>query len=361
VARSIERIAVLGAGPGGLAAAAALAHRGRRVTLYNRSSDRIQPIHERGGVDIEGGYGEAFVPLAAATTDPAAAFDEADLFLVAAPAYAQVSLVEKLIPFLRPGRALVLLSGSGGSLEVAPLLRKVGLDPARDVLVGETVSLPQSGRMIGPAKVRIRLAAPRTRGAAFPGIRTAELAALLQDVIPLNARPNVLDPALNNPNFLIHPAPMLLNYAAVERAQGALSIMNEGMTPAVLRCLDAVDAEKMAVARAFGLDPISIDDFYREIGSGPHVYRQPGEPFDLKDRIWPRYVTEDVPYGTVLISALGSIAGVPTPLCDGITHVLSVAEGTDFWAQGRGVQRLGLAGLTKTQVIAYVTSGERPN
>ena len=62
----------------------------------------------------------------------------------------------------------------------------------------------------------------------------------------------MLDPGLNNPNFMMSPAPMLLNYAAVERADGMLSIMNEGMTKGVLRCLDAVDAEKMALQKALG-------------------------------------------------------------------------------------------------------------
>ena len=111
--------------------------------------------------------------------------------------------------------------------------------------------------------------------------RTAELAKRLDGILAIFTRPNVLAPALNNPNFLIHPAPMLLNYAAVERAQGQLSIMNEGMTPAVLRCMDAVDAEKMAVEIAYGLEPITVDDIYREIGSSPDIYRKPGEPFNI--------------------------------------------------------------------------------
>jgi opine dehydrogenase len=167
-----------------------------------------------------------------------------------------------------------------------------------------------------------------------------------------------MDPGLNNPNFLIHPAPMLLNYAAVERADGYLSIMNEGMTPGVLRCLDAVDAEKMALCRALGLESIDIDSLYRETGSGPQVYRVKGEPFGLRDRIWPRYIDEDVPYGTVLMSSLGQQIGVPTPICDGINHVLSVVEEVDFWATGRTVEKMGLAGLSLDQILRYLETGE---
>jgi opine dehydrogenase len=136
--------------------------------------------------------------------------------------------------------------------------------------------------------------------------------------------------------------------------------MNEGMTPGTLRLLDAIDAEKMALQRVLGLDVVPIDDLYRETGSGPHVYRSPGEPFGLRDRIWDRYVTEDVPYGTVMYSSLGDLLGVPTPASDSTNTILSVVDQTDYWAQGRTAEKLGLAGLTREQVLEYLQTGERP-
>jgi opine dehydrogenase len=356
-----QRIAVLGAGPGGVSTAAVLAKRGLDVSLYNRSAERIAGIVARGGVETDGSLGDEFVPLPLVTADAADAFADRDIFLIAVPAYGQMAMLDSVIPFMRRGSAVVFLTGSGASLEAAPKLRKNGLDPTSDVLLGETMSLPQSGRFLGPAKIRIRIPSAKMRGAAFPGRRTGELVQRLEGIIGLFARPNVLDPALNNPNFLIHPAPMLLNYAAVERAQGQLSIMNEGMTPAVLRCMDAVDAEKRAVEAAYGLEPVTVDDIYREIGSSPDIYRKPGEPFNMKDRIWPRYVLEDVPYGTVLISSLAALAGIGTPICDAINHVLSVAEEQDFFALGRTTERLGLAGMNVAQVEEYVLSGRAPN
>lgn len=353
------RVAVLGAGPGGLATAARLARAGLDVSLFNRSAETLRPIVARGGVEIEGSLGDGFVPLANVTTDAHAALTGRDLFLVAVPAYGQMALLRIALPFLGGRSTLVFLTGSCASLEAVAILAERGLDPRTGVLLGETVSLPQSGRMVGPAKVRIRIPSASLRAAAFPGRRTAELIQRLDGILALKATPNVLDPGLNNPNFLIHPAPMLLNYAAVERANGQLSIMNEGMTSGVLRCLDAVDAEKRAVSAAYGLRPIAVDDLYREIGSTPDVYRKPGEPFGLKDRIWPRYVDEDVPYGTVLISSLGALARVPTPVCDGINSILSVVEGKDYWATGRTTRSLGLEGMSVAQAREYVASGTR--
>jgi len=355
-----RRIAVLGAGPGGMSTAAVLTRRGLDVSLYNRSPKALEPATERGGIEIEGSLGDGFVALPVITADPEDAFAGRRVFLIAVPAYGQMPMLRALLPHLNDESTVVFLSGSCASLEAVAVLAERGLDPRRGIVLGETFSLPQSGRIVGPAKVRIRIPGSRIRAAAFPGRRTDELVKRLDGVLELLPKPNVLDPGLHNPNFLIHPAPMLLNYAAVERAEGALSIMNEGMTPGVLRCLDAVDAERCAVAAAYGLEPIPVDEIYREIGSSPDVYRKPGEPFGLKDRIWPRYIEEDVPYGTVLISSLGDLAGVPTPVCDGINHILSVVEQKDFWSTGRTAARLGLEGMDVAQVRAYVTSGERP-
>ena len=354
--RKVQRIAILGAGPGGTAGAAALARRGFDVHLFNRSPGRIEAIKKAGGVEIEGDLGEEFVPIARVTTDIAEALQDRQLVMCFTPSNGQRLMAELAAPHMKAGMAFVLASGSAGSLEVASVFAQRHIDVNKDVLVGETVTLPQSARMTGPAKLRIKLPS-KVRTAAFPARNNDRLYELLSDVITFRPSPNVLDTGINNVNFIIHPAPMLLNYAAVERADGFLSIMNEGMTEGVLRCMDALDAEKMELSRRLGLEPISIDDLYRELGSGPHVYRVKGEPFGLRDRIWPRYINEDTPYGTVMLSSLGKQLDVPMPVSDSINHLLSVLEGVDFYAQGRTVERLGLAGLNAAQMHQYLHDG----
>ncbi len=266
----IENVVVMGAGPGGIAAAAALANRGYRATLYNRSRERLAPLVEQGGVEIEGDLGEKRVPLARITTDPGEAMQDADLILIATPGYGQIPMVEAILPFLKTGQTILLLTGSAGSLEVAPLIQSAGFSLNDDLLLGETVTLPQSARMVGPGKLRIRLPS-LLRASAFPGRNTARMMETIGDTLRLKPTPNVLDPGLNNPNFLIHPAPMLTNYAAVERAEGLLSIMNEGMTKGTLRVLDSVDAEMMALQKTLNLEIVDIDTLYTQSGSGPHI------------------------------------------------------------------------------------------
>ncbi|WP_033290742.1 NAD/NADP-dependent octopine/nopaline dehydrogenase family protein [Amycolatopsis jejuensis] len=352
-------IAVVGAGPVALSLAALLVGRGRKCVVGNRSPERLGPIRQRGGVEVDGDLDPGFVPLPELTTDLGQAVRDASLVLYALPAFAHLDAFLTTLPHLGAGTRVVFLSGSGASLEAACRARESGRG-YDDLAFGETATPPLSARMTGPASVRVKLHAT-TRFGAFPGINTERIADELAQLFAVTVTPTALDPAVNNPNFLIHPAPMLLNYAEVERSRGELSLINEGMTEGVLRVLDAVDAEKMALQQALGLEVLPIDRFYELAGTGAGVYRSPGENFGAgyRDRIWDRYIDEDVPYGTVLYASLGRLAGVPTPVSDGINRLLSVVKQTDFEQRGRSLAALGLAGLDRAAVPAYLRTGDR--
>ena len=357
----IERVVIIGAGAAGTAAAVDLTRRNYRVALYDHSPQKILPFSRIGGIEYEGSIGEGFVKIPTITTDISLAIKDAQLILSVIPANGQGKLISVLLPYLKSDHILLLTTGSAGSLETGKILRQAGfrLDL---MLLGECVVAPLSARMINDTRVRIRLSTTdspkKLRISAFPGHNTTLLTDTLSGMFHWIPKPNVLEVGFNNPNFLIHPAPMLLNYAAVERAEGKFSIMNEGMTQGVLRALDAVDAEKMALQHALGLEVISIDDFYRETGVGPQVFREKGEPFGLHDRVWDRYISEDVPYGIVMFSSFGRMLGVPTPVCDSIVNILSAVNQIDYWAEGRTVERLGVGGLDRPQIMNYLETGE---
>ena len=357
--QKIERIAILGGGPGGIAAAAALTKKGYLVSLFDlpKFHATLDPLISRKGVEIEGELGEEFNSIPLITMDIEEAMQDVQLVMIIVAGYGQKAMINACLPYLKAGMLILLMPGSAGSLIVAPIIKAAGFSPD-EVLLGETDRLPQASRMVAETRVRIKLFGS-LRFAAFPGHNTNSMIEICHNVVNLKSKQNILDPALNNPNFLIHPAPMLLNYAAVERADGYLSIMNEGMTPGVLRLLDAVDAEKMALQRKLRMEVVSVDNLYREAGSGPHIYRQKGEPFGIRDRIWPRYTKEDVPYGTVLYSSLGDLINVPTPVCDGINTCLSIVEANDYWSEGRTAEKLGISGQSIDELLAYLETGEK--
>lgn len=56
--------------------------------------------------------------------------------------------------------------------------------------------------------------------------------------------------------------------------------------------------------------------------------------------------------------SLGQQLGVPTPAMTAVAELACALMGEDFWATGRTVESLGLAGLTVRQIRRLVMEGE---
>ncbi|MDP2968107.1 MAG: NAD/NADP octopine/nopaline dehydrogenase family protein, partial [Deltaproteobacteria bacterium] len=71
-----------------------------------------------------------------------------------------------------------------------------------------------------------------------------------------------------------------------------------------------------------------------------------------------RYVTEDVPYGMVLLSTLGDLLGVPTPTHNAVIQLSSVVNRTDYWRTGRGMKELDLSKWDKKGLKKFLKEGK---
>src|ERR1044071_5493614 len=151
---AIKKIAVLGAGNGGCAAAADLTLRGYEVNLFSRSKPTVEPILQRGGIDLVEADTQKFARPALVTTDLLAAVRDADLIVTAVPAVAHEYLARELASQLKAGQRILLNPGhTGGSLHFAAVLRQAGVkEPAT---ICETVTLTYICRM--PTRTRVEI------------------------------------------------------------------------------------------------------------------------------------------------------------------------------------------------------------
>lgn len=347
-------IAILGAGAAGQAIAAMLSWAGHSITLYNRTVARLDEIEAKGGIEVVKGPQTGLMKVQKLTSSVATAVTQAEVVIIATQANAHCILAKELAPCIKDGQTILLTPGSGGSLEVRRVFREMEVN--QDIIVGETSIVPFPARLRAPATVAIRVPAyPRI--AALPATDNEALVQQISRLFPAKPVDHVLEVALHNPNIIIHPGPFLLNYGEIERSRGDFSLMNEGMTEGILSFMEELDQERMGVCRELGLKPISIDDIYREFGSGPEVYREPGEPTGFRDTLHYRFIDEDVPFALMLLSSVGRILGTPTPLTDAIISIASILRKTDFRANGRGSETLGIQGLTKEELLCRLEFG----
>lgn len=361
------QVTVMGAGNGGCALVADLGRRGIGCTLFDLPTfDHVlAPLREAGSLRLTGVLGDHAVPCPTVTTDAREAVEPAGLLVIAVPALAIETFARACAPFLRGDQVVLLTPGStGGALAFAAALRDEGA--AAGVVVAETLSLPFACRKVAPDHVAVTGVKHDLPVAAFPATDTARVLAALQPVLPgvLVPAPHVLATSLNNPNAMAHPVPALLNAGWIETTGGDFRFYTDGVSPSVARVMEGLDAERLAILAALGLEEVSANEWDRrlyglegettyEINRASAVHRDIRAPAEIRSR----YLTEDVPYGLAPMASIARELGVATPGIDLVIGLASLLLGDDLRTRGWSAGTLGLAGLDAAGMIRYVTDG----
>ncbi len=361
------RIAVLGGGHGGHCMAADLTLRGHIVSFYEHRSfaKGFHTTLTTGKVQLSGIGANGIAEIDRVTTDIEAAIDGAAILNVVIPAFGHDLFFSEMIPFLCDGQIVVIWAGDFGSLRLAKLLQDAGVK--KEITIAETNTIPYGCRLRGPAHIELLLQAPQVCIAALPGEDTLRVLAQLKKVWPmLTAADNVLAAALSNPNPIVHPPGALLNTGRIQYSQGDFYMYREGITEAVARVIKGIYAETAAIAKRLGCQVIEYAE--RDFKTPTSIMGVAFQaPFDTQGTIasvrgptsiYNRYITEDLPYGLVPMSQLGDKLDVPTPLIDAIIHIGAAVCNSNFWQNGRTLTSLGMAKMSRKDIISYVATGK---
>ena len=364
---SPKTVAIIGAGIGGLYLVAELGIAGFNLRLHDIDNSKLSEIRARGGVDVEGEKG-GFAPVERARTDLEPAIDGADVIIVVTGGNAQAAVARSLAPLVRDGQVILMIQGNtGGSLIVRRALDDAGC--RADIDVAEMDNYPYSCWRLSPTRIRPIVRKRWLQIATFPGNRIGAVFPRLSPLFPeAVAAPNILYTGFTNANAMLHVANCVANAGRIENGD-SYKFYAEGVTPAVARLYEAINAERVAVAAALGVSVPTLADWFDRVygvreatlvetcqrltynSDGP--YQATGTPKSLDHK----FITEDVPTGLVPMSALGVAAGVPTPTIDALVGVVRSMTGKDFAAEGRTLERLGLNGMDGPQIRRVVEQG----
>ncbi len=358
------RWCVAGAGNGGLAMAGHLGIMGFTVSLYNRTDERLAGVRWHGGVQVDGDV-NGFGPVAVATSDMGEALEGADVIMVVTPATAHGPLAAAMAPHLRDGQVVLLNPGrTGGALE----FRKVLADrvvTARPV-IAEAQTFIYASRAITRHDAHIFKVKNEVPIATLPSYWIPDVLDVLRPAFPqFTAGGNVLATSMENIGAVFHPALTILNAGWIEATGGDFEYYLQGITPSIARILERVDAERLDVARALGARSVSAREWlYLSYDSpGRDLYeaiqRTDGyRGIKAPPNIAHRYIWEDIPMSLVPISSIGTMLGTPTPTIDMVIHLGSMLHDRDYMAEGRTVERLGIAGLGVKEIHRIVADSD---
>jgi len=359
-----SRFCVLGAGPGGMAMAGHLALMGRKVNLFTRNPDRLAPVQARGGIDVTGEV-HGLAKLDVVTTDAKEAIEHAEVLMVVVPATAHRSIAQIIAPYIRDGQIIVLNPGrTGGALEFAQIIRTI--NPGVRPYLAEAQTLLYASRLTNPGQVHIYGIKNSVALAALPAYQTVDILPIIRAALPqFVPGDNVLKTGLDNIGAVFHPAITLLNCARIEDTNGDFQFYLEGVTPAVAGILEALDQERVTVAAALGIRANTAREWlylaYNAAGKTliEAMRDNPGyRGIKAPSTVHHRYISEDVPASLVPIASIGNMFGVRTPAMKSIIYLASIIHGVDYWASGRTVDKLGIAGMSVKDIRFLVVGAE---
>jgi len=363
-------VAIVGAGIGGVYLAAHLGVLGARLRLIDRDDSRLADIRARGGLDVEADGKTAFSAIERVTTDLAQAVDGADVIAICTGGTYQEGVARGLAPLLRDGQTILLIQGNtGGALVFRRALDTAGCRAAVDI--AEMDNYPYSCWRDSATRIRPIVSKKGLQIAALPGNRIDAVFARLGPLFPhAVAAPTIVSTGFMNANAMLHVANCVANAGKIDRGEG-YKFYAEGVTPAVARLYQAINAERVAVATALGAEVPTLEDWFERTygvrgatlsetcqlltsnSDGP--YQATGTP-----KSWDhKYIAEDVPVGLMPMRALGEAAGVATPAIDAVIKLAQALAGSDFAADARTLDRMGLGGMDAGQVRRTLTEGFR--
>ena len=356
-----QKIAVLGAGNGGMAMAAYLSLNGYEVNLYDKFTQTIDGISKLGGIELDGVSLNGFAKINIVTTDLKEAIKDCELLMVVTPAFAHRELAENIAPFLEDGQIIILHPGrTCGALEVRHTITMV--NPRVDVTIAEAQTLIYAARRHGENCATIHGVKKKVTLAAIPTSRTGlvieKINRFYDAFVPAK---NILETSLLNIGAIFHPGPAIFNIARIE-CKSDYEHYHEGITPCVGRILEKVDGERVAIAEKMNVDTISAKTWLGEVyGVEPEetlqqtirkneVYAGISAPKDPGTR----YISEDIPMSLTPLSEMGRMVGVKTPYMDMLIDIASTMHERDYRESGRSLKSLGIENMSYEQLLEEI-------
>lgn len=356
------KIAILGTGNAGCALAAKFTQQGHTVSLVKTSQslneENFTVINQQQGIwlyDLDDS--KSFVNISKITRNIEDGLKDAEMILILTQSIHHESVADKIAEFIPESCNIIFtIPGNLGSLY---LYKKLG----NKVIYAEGESTPYDARLESPGSVRILFKNRRNAVSFLPKSKADEGLSYISTLVDTYKfkRHNLVESALHNPNLVVHTIGVIMSASRIEMMKGEFWMYRESFSPAIWNLINDLDAEKNRIIDAFRGEKISYLDACKfrnadDLGMDSYEvfkgYAETGGPKG-PDSLATRYLHEDVANGLCLLSALGKILNIETPIANALIAIASSLVKYDFKKNSRTLDDFGLDHLNTEQLIEF--------
>lgn len=345
------KITIIGAGNGGSAMAADLSVKGHTITLFktsvkgnNEHFDKL--IKDNGEILLKDLDGNKKTKIHKVTNSIDEAFsDDPKVIVLFIKTDYHEDVIKRIAPYLKNDQVILLEPGYLSTAYFFKYCKNVRL------IIAEAQSSPLDCRIIAPGVVKILFKNERNPIGIYPVNRSSEAENTLKEFdYNFIILKSVVDAALHNPTLIVHTIRAIMSIPRIEYTDEEYSMYREVFTPSIWNLVEKLDGEKMDILESLNLRRLpyieackyrNSKDLSLDAKEVFYDYAQNDSPTgpDVSDS---RYITEDVPEGLVLLESLGELLNIKTPVCTALIEIASACLATDFRANGRTLERLGI-------------------
>jgi opine dehydrogenase len=357
---------VLGSGHGGRAVCGQIAEKGYPVVMYEplEETEDYLKIKAEKEMFLDGDI-TAGGKLSGATMDIEEALKDTDVILIVVPSFAHKPIFKKMVSHLKDGQHVIIIPGNYGGLRLKKMMTDRRIK--KEITISETASLPYACRIVAYNTVMIYKKKSRLKIASSPSRNNPQALNIMNDIfggyVNFFAGENLLEVDLDNPNQILHPLPVLLNYGDIDRNPQTFRHYLDGITPLISEKMKHMDEERLAIGRAFSLKLSSTMEqlkmYYGQNDSQTYYEYSNSSESPYKDvighNVRNRYLTEDVPGLNVPALLLAEKAAVETPIIELTIRLTSWLHGVDYVSTGTTLEKLGIADKEPEEIVALTS------
>jgi opine dehydrogenase len=357
----IVKVAVLGGGNVALATTAELSNAGFTVNMYELPafSHTINPIIENGGIEYSGVAGEGFAKLNMVTTDIENALKDAGLIILAAPAFAHEQFVDACLPYFQNGQIFITETAYFACLRFALKIQQTG----KRVILAEMNQSPYTCTKKNPGHVFIDAKRNEANIAVLPA--AANIMEKLEDlksVWPdLTSVKNVMQTSLDNMNWIAHPPITLLHRGLIERSGDYHLTLKDALPPSVIRLMEAVERDRIALGAAFGIELPPIKHTFEMGGDTLEEALRLSSEFETFGYDYHKgscpYLREDLYFALPPIVSIADQVDVPVPAMSAVLKMFSIIDNVNYLREGITVEKMGIAGMNRDALCNLLEDG----
>ncbi len=351
------KVAILGAGNAGCAAAADLTIKGHEVTLIKTShamhDDNFHYLQENNGRMVLNEFGEISETNISKVTRNIEEITNNEIVIIFIQTNYHKDLISRISKYLRDNQIVLI---NPGYLSSAYFLEYCN----KDIIMAEAQSSFLDGRIIENGYFKVGFRNVRNPIGIYPLERKKEA---IEKLDKLGERfvylESVIEAALHNPNMIVHTVGATMSIPRIEIAKHDFWMYHEAFTREnthTWKILEKLDNEKMNVLEKLGFERLSYLDAckYRnslddDIDAKEVFLDYAAMETSVKgpDKVDSRFISEDVPQGLVMLESLGRVLEVETPIATSLIEIASAALGRDLRCNGRSVEDLGFNNIKK--------------